>query len=178
MAKETKVIDRTVKNDKQFKAALGRIVKNSNLLADDIHVAGIYALKQANEHGQTSAGLSLMEAMGKKHDKARVQKWLIHFGKFGIKDGLMVYRKRKDINPENLEAWIEKANALPYWELTKQATAEVTLDYYQLIKGIFNKQKNVPEMVKDGKTVTEINEGLLAALKDTFEKFQPIIITK
>lgn len=170
--------ERIITNDKQFKTALGRIVKNSNLLADDIHIAGIYALKQVNIHGQVAAGIALIEAMGKKHDKARVQKWMIHFGKFGVKDGMMVYRKRKDINPENVEAWIEKATALPYWELTKQAEIEVTLDYYQLIKGIFNKAKNVPEMEKDGKKVTELNEGLLAALKDTFDKFQPVVIAK
>ena len=167
-----------VKDDKGFKKVLVRITKNADILAQDIHIAGLYALSQVNIHGQVSAGLRLIDAMGKKHDKVRVLKWLIKFGKFAVKDGVLVYKKRKDINPESVEAWQEKANATPYWELTAQTELTVTYDYYKLIEGILNKRKNVPNVIADGKQVTELNGGLLDAIQEVFAKFQPVVIAK
>src|SRR3970040_1648572 len=107
-------------NEKGFNKALATIKKQGDELAQAIHDAGLFAVSQANEHGNTGFGVRLMEALGRKHDAKRVEKWLCTFGKFGIKDGELVYRKRKDINAENLDSTLQKASDTPYWELTKQ----------------------------------------------------------
>lgn len=176
--KKTIIAERFIKNDKEFGKRLTKISKQSDLLADDIHIAGLYALSQVNIHGQPSSAVRLIEAMGKKHDKVRVMKWLIHFGKLTVKDKVLVYKKRKDINPETVDAWAAKADAMPYWELTAQQEMTVTYDYYKMIESVLNKRKGIPELTSKGKQVDEVNEGLLDAIQEVFNKFNPVVVAK
>lgn len=176
--KKTVITERFIKNDKEFGKRLTKISKQSDLLADDIHIAGLYALSQVNIHGQPSSAVRLIEAMGKKHDKVRVMKWLIHFGKLTVKDKVLVYKKRKDINPETVDAWAAKADATPYWELTAQQEMTVTYDYYKMIESVLNKRKGIPDLTTKGKQVEEVNAGLLDAIQEVFNKFNPVVVVK
>ena len=109
-----------IQNEKGFNAALAAIKKSGEALAQYIHNAGLFALAQVNEHGNDGFAVRLLEAMGKKHDAKRVEKWLCHYGKLGMKAGVLVYRARRDINPETLDAVLNEAANTPYWELTEQ----------------------------------------------------------
>ena len=123
-------------NEKQFNAALATIKKSAEVLAQSIHEAGMFAIAQVNEHGNWYFGNRLIEAMGRKHDAQRVVTWLTHFGKFGVKGGKLCYRQRKDIKLENLDAWLEKAEARPYWELTAQKLLVQNVNYLSMLASI------------------------------------------
>lgn len=152
-------------NEKDFNKSLVSIKKQGESLATEVHNAGMFALLQANTHGNTGFGVRLIEALGKKHDAKRVEKWLMHFGKFGIKDGLLCYRKRKDITAENFDATMQKAEATPYWELTAQEHAVFKVDYLAQLKSLLAKHEKAVQLRSEGKDAEEKNEGLLGALK-------------
>ncbi len=148
--------------EKSFNATLKAIGTGGEKLASLIHSAGLFALAQVNEHGNTGFGERLLEAMGKKHDAKRVEKWLCHFGKFGMKSGALVYRARRDILPENLDAWAEKAEATPYWELTEQEHHKFSFDAISMLQGILNRHAKAKEKEAAGDEVSIANESALA----------------
>lgn len=161
-------------NEKSFNSTIKNISKNSEALAQDIHNAACFALAQANEHGNIGFGTRLLEAMGKKHDVKRVEKWLCHFGKFGMKKGELVYRARRDILPENLEAQQAKAEALPYWELTEQEHHKFVCDGLGLLRAAMNKYANAQGRIKAGIKDVEIkNEAVFAEVQALLDKFTP-----
>lgn len=159
-------------NEKSFNAALKNIHKSGESLAQSIHEAGLFAIAQANEHGNTGFGVRLMDAIGKKHDAKRVEKWLCTFGKFGIKDGVLVFRKRKDIGPENLEATLEKANAMPYWELTKQEHHKFHVNYLTILQGMLKKHEKAEALRTEGKEADEENIAILDEVKVLIARYQ------
>lgn len=157
-------------NDKQFNSTIKAIKGNSEALAQAIHEAGVFAIAQANLHGNDGFAQRLIEAMGKKHDAQRVATWLMKFGKLGIKKGIMVFRKRLDITPENALSFVDKAEALPYWELTSQPQLKMTIDYLALLHGIVKRHSTAEESRKEGKEVTELHPEVLAQVKELLVK--------
>jgi hypothetical protein len=152
-------------NEKSFNQAINTIKTGSEALATAIHNAGIFAIAQANEHGNIGFGTRLIEAMGRKHDVKRVEKWLCTFGKFGMKAGVLVYRNRKDIKAETLQAFIDKAEVIPYWELTEQEHHVFSVDYLSALYSLFNKSKKAEELRLEGKEVDEKNVAILEEIK-------------
>jgi hypothetical protein len=178
IAKDTKAIEAVQKvavvkatNDKEFHVLCQRIKVSGDVLATTIHNAGLYALQQVNIHGQTHHGLMLIEAVGTKHDKVRILKWLMFFGKFGYKNKLLIYKKRKDIAPENVDNWLKRADETPYWDLTPQPEMEVTIDYLSMLKSIVSRHEGIPNLEEAGKKVTEKNVGVLAEVSKLLKKF-------
>ena len=160
--------------EKSFNSTLKAISKNGEALAQDIHDAACFALRQANEHGNVGFGTRLVEAMGKKHDVKRVEKWLCHFGKFGMKKGELVYRARRDILPENLEAQQDKAEAMPYWELTEQEHHKFTFDGVAMLHSIMNRYANAQGRLNAGIKDVEIkNESVVADIQAILDKYAP-----
>lgn len=157
-------------NEKTFNAALKTITGTGEKLASSIHDAGCFAIAQANEHGNIGFAVRLRDAMGKKHDAQRVVTWLCHFGKIGVKDGMLVYRKRKDIQPENMDAWLVKAEATPYWEFTKQKQLIEKIDYLAMLKSISTKHKNAQIKLDEGGQVVESNVGVLIEVEKLLAK--------
>jgi hypothetical protein len=157
-------------NDKQFNSTIKAIKGNSEALAQAVHEAGVFAIAQANLHGNDGFAQRLIEAMGKKHDVKRVEKWLMFFGKLGIRKGLMVFRKRIDITPENAQSFVDKAEALPYWELTKQEHASTTVDWLNLLHSLVKREVSVNEKIKEGKEVTVLHPEVLAQVKELLKK--------
>lgn len=157
--------------EKSFNVVLKAIAQGGEKLATMIHNAGLFALAQANEHGNTGFGERLITAMGKKHDVKRVEKWLCHFGKFGMKSGKLVYRARRDILPENLEAWQAKAAACPYWELTEQEHHKFTFDALSMLQGILNRHAKAVEKKNAGDEVSIANEAALADVSAILNKY-------
>jgi hypothetical protein len=152
---------KTITNESGFLKALTIISKDADKMADDIHSAGLFALQQVNEHGNFQFAVSLINAIGKKHDKARVIRWLVFFGKLAnTKDGI-TYRKRKDIRPENLEAWMEKAGETPYWELTPQVEAPYTVDFLTGLISLYNRHRQAVQLEGAGKEVKESHVSIL-----------------
>jgi len=148
-------------NEKMFNSTIKAIKTLSENLADDIHDAGLFALTQVNEHGNDGFCVRLVEAMGKKHDAQRVVNWLVRFGKVGVKDGHIIYKNRKDITPETLPAWIEKAEATPYWELTPQKKLIERVDYLASLAAIIHKHKAMEKKAAEGAQVEELNVGVI-----------------
>lgn len=146
-------------NAKGFKSALINISKKSDELADLIHKAGMYALDQANTYGNFAPGYDLVDALGKKHDAKRVVIWLCHFGKFTVSNGILKASKKPV-----MEGWKEAAQAMPYYELTKQDKLIVKIDYLAMIKAVLAKQTKAQKMRDDGKEVIESNTEVLEKL--------------
>ena len=136
-------------NDKQFTSTLKIIKDGSDKLADSIHSAGVFAIAQANLHGNDGFAVRLVEAMGQKHDAKRVVIWLTKYGKLGVKHGVIASRKRKDITPENAQSFIDKAEETPYWILTTQAQLKMTIDYLALLQGLVKRHGTAEEKRKE-----------------------------
>jgi hypothetical protein len=156
--------------EKSFNGNLQTIRKSGEKLAQAIHDAGMFAIAQANEHGNTGFATRLIEAMGKKLDVQRVVNWLVAFGKIGVSKGVIVFRKRKDILPENLDKWLAKAEANPYWEYTKQKKLVENVDYLALVAGIIAKHSRIEKGETNGKEYTEDNVGVVAELIKVYDK--------
>lgn len=157
-------------NEKQFNTTIKAIKSNAESLAQSIHDAGVFAIAQANIHGNDGFAVRLMEAMGKKHDAQRVATWLMKFGKLGVKKGIMVYRKRLDITPENAQSFIDQADTTPYWELTIQPQLKMTIDYLALLHGLVKRHETAETSRKEGKEVTELHPEVLAEVKAMLKK--------
>lgn len=169
----------SITTEKEFTKALNVLATQADSFADSIHKAGLYVIEQVNKYDNPNPAQRLIDAMGKKHDKKRVQQWLVFFGKLTVKEGLMVFKKRKDIAPENVEAWSFRAAETPYWELNKQAGLKVTFDYLSLVNSIIKMHdEKVQKLIKAGKTVTENNVELLDRLKKLVKGYTPVIETK
>ena len=160
-------------NEKGFNQAIKVISTVGEKFAESVHEAGIFAISQANEHGNVNFGIRLIDAMGKKHDRQRVVNWLIAFGKFGVVKGVLVFKKRKDIAPENFDAWLVKANNTPYWELTPQKPLVEKVDYLAMLRGIVAKHKNVAKREAEGKEVEESNMHVVAMVEELVAKLAP-----
>lgn len=161
----------TPEAQKKFNKDITVIKGAAEGLAAAIHSAGLVAIAQVNEHGNTGFGTRLMEAMGKKHNRQRVVNWLVKFGKFGVKNNALVFRNRKDITPQNMGAMLEKAANLPYWELTPEQKLVERVDYLSLLHSMLNKHKGMEAKEAAGKQVEERNIGLLPELQALFDKF-------
>ena len=149
-----------------FKKVLKTITKEADSMADDIHNAGMYALHQVNIHGNWHFSNQLILAMGRKHDKKRVIAWLTFFGKLSnTKDKGLVFRKRKDIVPETVEAWLKRADESPYWEHTPQEEAPFTVDYLSMLLSILHKHKMAITLESEGKPVKESHKGVIAEIE-------------
>ena len=155
----------TTINEKQFNTTLKAIKTNADNLAQSIHEAGVFAIEQANLHGNDGFAQRLVEAMGRKHDVKRVEKWLMKFGKLGIRKGIMVYRKRLDITHENAMSFVAQAEAMPYWDLTKQSHATMTVDWLNLLQGFLKRDETISNNIKEGKEVTVLHPEVLAEVK-------------
>lgn len=154
-----------ITNETGFKKVLKNITKEADALADSIHSAGMFALRQVNLHGNYHFAGQLVDAMGKKHDKKRVIAWLTFFGKLSnTKEGL-VFRKRKDIVPETVEAWLDRADKTPYWEHTIQEEAPFTVDYLSMLLSILHKHKMASILESEGKPVKESHKGIIAEVE-------------
>lgn len=160
---------------KTFEKNLKTIAAKSDELAQLIHETGLAAIALVNSSGDTAWGVRLVDALGRKHDKARVVAWLVRFGKFAWnKDKGLIFRKRKDINPATLESFLQQANELPYWDLTPQPQPKVTFDYLSMIESIINKSKKAAEG-EEGKVFEEKNTAVLADLKTLFTKYKEVL---
>ena len=157
-------------NDKQFNSTIKAIKGTSEALAQSIHEAGVFAIAQANIHGNDGFAQRLIEAMGKKHDSQRVATWLMKFGKLGIKKGIMVFRKRLDINAENAQSFVDQAELLPYWELTSQPQLKMPIDYMALLQGIVKRHTTAEEGRKEGKDITELHTEVLDQVREMLKK--------
>lgn len=158
-------------NEKDFNNKLTIIKNSGEAFAQNIHEAGLMAIEYSILHGDVGFGARLMEALGKKHDAKRVERWLCHFGKFGMKQGKLVFRKRGDLKSETLEAHMGGANAMPYWELTPQTHYKMTFDYLSILRSAIKQHEKAEKMKNEGKEVDEKNIAVLEQMKEVFAKF-------
>ena len=159
--------------DKTFNSTLKAISKSGEALASMIHEAGMYALEQVNTHGNDGFAVRLIDAMGKKHDVKRVEKWLCHFGKLGIKKGVLCYRNNSKIKPETYEAVMEEADNTPYWELSPQEHHKFTVDYLGMLQGLLKRHETAKQKEAEGIEVEERNLGILDEVAKILKAHQP-----
>lgn len=157
-------------NDKQFNNTIKTIKTSSDNLAASIHEAGLFAIMQANLHGNNGFAQRLVEAMGKKHDAQRVVTWLCFFGKLGVKKGEMIYKNRKDITAENAQVFINNADATPYWDLTKQKELKETYDWLASLHAMTKRHEKMELSVKEGRDVTELHPEAYSMVKELLIK--------
>ena len=176
MSKSKEKFVLNVTTEKQFKKSLANIVTCGDSLARHITDSGLFAIAQANLHGNVTAGIMLLEAMGKKHDKARVIIWLVNFGKFAYsKDKGLTYRNRKDILPENVDSWIIGASETPYYEFSKQAEPEFKVDVYKALASLIARPAKVEKAADEkGKEFTLLHGDMIGALQEVLAQFTPV----
>lgn len=162
-------------NAKNFATKLKALEKTGISYGDAIHAVAIYVLRQVNYGTNFSPVALFMDALTTRHDKARVQAWLIKFGKCTMKSGKLVYKNRKDLTEANMDANQDRAVITPYWELTAQPVAKVTFDYLAMLTSIVNKADKVTELEQEGKTVTQLNVGLLENIRKLVESSKPVV---
>ena len=161
-----------IENEKSFNGILKAIAKSGEALAVYIHEAGLFALVQVNEHGNDGFAVRLIEAMGKKHDAKRVEKWLCHFGKLGMKADKLVYRARRDINPETIDAVLRDANDTPYWELTEQEHHAFKFNGLSMLESIVRRYNTAQEKANAGEEVVIEHDDVLAEVQAVIKKHQ------
>lgn len=152
-------------NEASFNKILVSIRGDSDKLAQMIHEAGLFALSQAFLHSNNGAADRLVTAMGKKHDAQRVVNWLCFYGKLTVKNGVVVYRNRKDIVAETFEAFMEKAENDPYWTHTAQKALVFRVDYISMLKSMIAKHKTALEKSAAGEEVIEDNVAVIAEVE-------------
>jgi len=141
-------------------------------VADEIHEYGMFALQQANEHNNITYGKMLIEALGKKADVKRVEKWLLAFGKFGMKGNELVFRDRKDIQAEKIDAMLEKANAMPWYDYSDVEHATFKVDVLSILKGALAKEKKAAQLQAEGKEVEVKHANLFADIAALVAKME------
>jgi hypothetical protein len=151
-----------IQNEVSFNKALKAINKSGEALAEYIHAAGLFALLQVNQHNNNGFAVRLLEAMGKKHDAKRVEKWLCHFGKLGMKGGLLVYRARRDITPETLDKFQAEAAQTPYWELTEQEHHAFKFNCLGMLESILSRSDTAKAKAAAGEEVEIVGPDLVA----------------
>jgi hypothetical protein len=141
-------------------------------VANEIHEYGLFALQQANEHNNITYGKLLIDALGKKADVKRVEKWLFAFGKFGMKGTELVFRDRKDIKPETIDAVMAKASSTPWYDYSEVEHASFKVDYLAILKSAMAKHKKAAQLQAEGKEVEIKHEGLFAEIAALIAKVE------
>lgn len=157
-------------NEKSFNISLKLIKGAGDKFAQSVHEAGVFALHQANIHNNNGFAVRLLEAVGRKHDAKRIEKWLCHFGKLGMKNNVIVYRNRKDITAATVDAFLTNAEATPYWELTVQEHHKMTFDTLSALKSIVARYQVVKKAEEEGKPVEIKHEAEFAAVQALLDK--------
>jgi len=67
--------------------------------------------------------------------------------------------------PENAMSFVAQAEAMPYWELTKQVHATMTVDWLSLLQGFLKRDETVSNNIKEGKAVTVLHPEVLEEVK-------------
>jgi hypothetical protein len=161
--------------EKQLAKALNTIVTSGDTLADNIHSVGLWAIEQSNLHGNINVANRLLEAMGQKHDKARVIVWLVEFGSFSYsKEKGLSYRNRKDVSPETAQGFIDAATETPYWVFTRQAEPKFDVDMLKRLKTLLEVPTKIRAKAEEAHAEAHIhNEGLVEQLIAVYNKFKP-----
>ena len=166
--------DNHINDDKSFNRALVTIRGQSEKLAILIHATALFAIAQVNEHGNDGFAVRLVDAMGKKNRAEAVKAWLVHFGKLKVSKGVLSYSKRKDINATNLDKWLEKADATPYWKLTPEPKLRETKNYLTALNNLLKyHDKTANEKREAGIEVTELNTPLIDHIRKLVEAATP-----
>lgn len=164
-------------DDKRFNKNLKAISTSAESLAKLIHESAMYALSQVNIHGNDGFAVRLVEAMGRKHDVERVEKWFCYYGKLGMKAGKLVFRKNKKIQPETIDAIMAEAAATPYWELNPQRHNVQSIDYLSLLAGIIKRRATISQKNSendDAHQIEEHNVGVLDEIAKIIKAHQPV----
>lgn len=149
--------------EKSYNQNLKVIAVTGERFAQAVHEAGLFALHQVNIHGNSTFATRLMEAVGRKHDAKRIEKWLCYFGKLGMNKQALVYKARKDITPENVDAKLKEAETIPYWELTVQEHHKEVADIITLLQQI---PKRIIKLQQKEAAGAEVEIRNLSALND------------
>ena len=111
-------VDSAPSNDRQrcLPKRLRQLFSEKKVTDTQLHEYCLIALRQCLEHGDVYTGQRLLEMLGDRYQTKRIiASWFCTFGKFKISAGRLTYRKRSDINKENLSEYLERANATPFY---------------------------------------------------------------
>lgn len=140
-----KTMDKT-----QFNKALTTIGKTQDKLRALLHDCGMYAITQSIQHNNVTPALDLFNKMHESQRKEAMKAWLINFGniKADAEKGL-VFTKKKENDPAKLDELLEKADSIPYWELTREQAVEPGA--YDLVKELYSVISRAKKYQENGK---------------------------
>lgn len=132
-------------NAAQFKKSLANLKKGQKRFAD-IHEAALFALFQINNHGQTTPANQLVAVLHKGDRVEALKTWFHDFGKCKeLKDGTIEYVHKREIFIDGEETTPEEAQAaaeaMPYYEYTKETKPASSYDVMKGIKSILSRAK-------------------------------------
>lgn len=144
--------------DKQAKSNIVSIKANGVKMDALIHETGVFAVAQANLHGNTTVMNQLVGALNKSARKEALVTWFRDHAKVAqLKTGLLEYRKDRklyntvpmqDKAEVTIEQAIENANNIPFWAYTKEAKPVSSYDVLSRLESLLNSAKNFKGEVK------------------------------
>lgn len=115
--------------------AVDKVTKEQ--LAEQVHQAAMFSLRQNLTHGQNTPALQLVNSLGRKAAAKDLKRWFTVFGKFKLnKKEELKYCQRSDISPDGINEWLERAQGTPYWSLKPENVVSV-------LPGTYGAKKNI-----------------------------------
>jgi hypothetical protein len=142
------------------------IVTNANKLNVLIHTTAVLVLEHANEHGDCTTALDLVNAMPASMRRTMLVQWFETYSpiRFNMKDGLAVKvgllkAAAKNFTPFDIDAGRE----MPFYTLAEQNPEGKVLDFDAILKLVQGMAKRIDKQVEDGKVKPEDIESAKAA---------------
>jgi hypothetical protein len=121
---------------KRFPKNLQQLLTEKKLSDAQLHEYCLAALRNCIEHKNASLASRLLEMLGKRYPtKKRITRWLFTFGTFKIKAGKLVYRKRANMNKENLLECLMRANETPFYAIKLKPKKNPRLTWIRIVSG-------------------------------------------
>lgn len=153
---------------KNFDATLSKVVGNLTKMRDTLHSLCMFALAQGLLHGNNNPAVALLDKLPNTANKKGIAQWLVEFGPFKIKDGVVssAHPKRR----QEPEKFLSMADETPFWEFSKHSDGEIKPTNFQsLLVGLLAKAKRE---AAEGKQVVglELAMAIEASLSDTVKE--------
>jgi hypothetical protein len=152
-------------NDNQAKANIIELRTTGAKQDKLIHETGLYAINQANQHGNTNSMNDLVRALNKSARKEALYAWLRDHAKVvKLTTGLMEYRKDKKLFDKldgilveiTTEKALELAEFVPFWDYTKEATPATKTDALEQLNNLINRLTNFKGTVEHKEVIANL----------------------
>lgn len=144
---------------KQFNKNLLAIKKSGEAMDKVMHESAMFALEQANKHGNTNFVNQLISALGRNVRKEAMITWFRSFGLLVWNDKEKVFKYSKDKKimvesvPLSVEDALEIAESRPFYEFSVEKAEIKKLDTYVSFQAFISRMRSA---AKNGKQVEHL----------------------